>query len=291
MFRQTVLAAKNRLQVLTRVMNLRASRLIGARIFNNGKRILVPQITSTARNLSTRYSLTDGFAVRPLLYSLVSYRSGYRDAKHNPRRSLWYASPYKVPKQLLHPWNLALDPSSHHLDLSSCIRCTVASSQVRATAIKSLLRSVKDMIDIERNKINVFNLMKRDSTVGAYVEFLIPSIEQQQFDFLNEATLIAWKTKIQSLDALQANIAKILHNYGSLPITKSMSGNKLRVHFPNRDPQETELLMSDLGIVEGIVYPDNSETFPLSRSPSVSSLEESLCIVDRRPEFSPVLSD
>lgn len=138
---------------------------------------------------------------------------------------------------------------------------------------------------------------------GSYIEFEIPNLNQlhhQESNMLNENTLLEMESTISSMKKLHENTTKIFRSYGYLP-TEKTNGGKLKIHFPNKTAIETERLISDLGIVEGMIHnqsamdvskynPHQESTDDILSSSSNSSFESIENEMVYLNSFSPVLS-
>lgn len=140
--------------------------------------------------------------------------------------------------------------------------CTVTSK----TIVNQLLDYVHSLYNSSYRKESlklqtVHNDNNQNLKAGSFIQFEIPSFDLKhtskwESNFLNEVFLIKLKSVMNSMDKLHSNINKILKTYGCLPITQCQYKNdssKLMIFFPNKTALETETLVSDLEIKEGIV--------------------------------------
>lgn len=102
---------------------------------------------------------------------------------------------------------------------------------------------------------------------GSFIEFEIPNLNRnhlyiQESNLLDENTLLEMESTIASMKKLHENTTKIFRSYGYLPTEKTDEG-KLQIHFPNKTALETERLISDLGIIEGMIH--NQSTMGISK--------------------------
>lgn len=102
-----------------------------------------------------------------------------------------------------------------------------------------------------------------EESLGSYVEFRVPSFGMKKampsMAFANSVALDVLREEIiqytSELKDLERSVRRIYESYGSLPMTSA--GNYVRVHFPTSTMQETEKLITELGITVGCVYPDS----------------------------------
>ncbi|CAL9733020.1 hypothetical protein MOUN0_O11606 [Monosporozyma unispora] len=156
----------------------------------------------------------------------------------------------------------------------------------------------------ESIKLQAFDNNNQELT-GAFIDFDIPMLNKKNFynqesNLLNENTLLEMESAIASMKRLHENTSKIFESYGYLPFEK-IEGDKLRIHFPNKTAIETERLISDLGIIEGMIHEQTISNVSIynqdqsscddilssSCNSSVASMEDELVYLNK---FSPVLS-
>ncbi|CCF56154.1 hypothetical protein KAFR_0A07200 [Kazachstania africana CBS 2517] len=153
------------------------------------------------------------------------------------------------------------------------------------TAVKNIKKSLQST-NIKRSvsyEADLFKLMNEQRvTRGSYIDFELPSLSTPfgNVAFLSETSLSSWKYQLAKIDKIRKMVEQIFNTYGSLPVTKS-NGN-IRIHFTNSSAVETERLIADLGITEGIVFPDDYSEI-LSGYSSTENLQAY--------HFSPVLSE
>lgn len=175
-----------------------------------------------------------------------------------------------------------------------------------ATVVTQLLDSLHRLHNSgykkEAFQLKSFNTSERP-IIGSFVKFQIPvlkdnhvSYHQCGTDVLNDSLLDDMESLISSMERLYNNTSKIFHNYGYLP-TETNDGTILRIHFPNKTALETERLISDLEITEGMVYDqtptagkfvsDSDVLSATENNTSCDSLDSDIVYLNN---FSPVLS-
>lgn len=124
----------------------------------------------------------------------------------------------------------------------------------------SLLRDMEVFEMIKFHKSECANT--GSETLGCYIEFKLPEFNVENaapsLVLANSLTLDTIREEIQSygdmLKTMEQSIRRIYDTYGSLPMT--FAKDRVRIYFPNSTMKETELLVTELGIGVGCVYPD-----------------------------------
>lgn len=126
------------------------------------------------------------------------------------------------------------------------------------------LSLVRDMEVFEMiNDHKEQSLFRGNETYGSYIEFELPKLNLGNVvpstTFVNSKVLSDFGEEIskstQRLKLLEQSFRKIHDAYGSLPIMVDKNKNAVMIHFPNLTMEETEALITELGIGLGCVYP------------------------------------
>lgn len=124
----------------------------------------------------------------------------------------------------------------------------------------SLLRDMEVFEMIKTHKSEC--VYTGSETVGSYIEFKLPEFNVENavpsMVLGNSFTLDTMREEISRysdmLKSMEQSIRRIYDTYGSLPMT--FARDRVCIYFPNSTMKETELLITELGITVGCVYPD-----------------------------------
>lgn len=291
---------KRQIRQLGRTIDARLTGLANGRIGGSNESSLlrrripipirVPVRNSMGTGLFNRYLFQKNQFIRALgtqlrvpisirLFSYDTFRNGDNGfAKNNVPRGLYQNWNMVTPTRLLE-WKLLYSTAS--------IRYTKEAIKMLKASLSWAPNSLKKSIE----DYKTFKMM--DTGRGSFLEFKLPKINQiESVTFLNENVVDQWQEilsgNMKQLKEIQDSINQVFQQYGSLPVSTSADGN-IQIHFPNTNAFETEALVADIGVTNGIVYSQepnqsNEETDILSNWNSWEDLSGTRT-------FSPVLSE